>query len=184
MRREDGVEPHRLQAGERGLVADLGGEADERGRDRVGGVLAVGAPVALAQDAHALVLLGEVHEVEVAGERARDLVGALDRERVGDGLRARERRRCLVGVRLDRRDAQVLDVLEEARRAALAQHPPEQRSEHAHVRAHALGDLLARLESSDEVDGFGLGELAHISEAIVALLRGRIAPGRATAGRR
>ena len=51
---------------ERGVVADLGGEAHERGGDRVGGILAVGATVALAQDAHALVLLGEVHEVEVA----------------------------------------------------------------------------------------------------------------------
>ncbi len=49
-----------------GVVADLGREAHEGGGDGVGGVLAVGAPVALAEDAHALVLLGEVHEVEVA----------------------------------------------------------------------------------------------------------------------
>ena len=77
MRGEDGVEPQRLQALERGVVADLGGEAHERRGDRVGGVLAVGAAVALAQDAHPLVLLGEVHEVEVARERAGDLVGAL-----------------------------------------------------------------------------------------------------------
>ena len=51
---------------ERRVVADLGGEAHERRGDRVGGILAVGAPVAFAEDAHALVLLREVHEVEVA----------------------------------------------------------------------------------------------------------------------
>ena len=39
-------------------------------------------------------------------------------------------------------------------------------------RAHPLGDLLAGLESSDEVDRFGLGELAHAIHAIAAVFRG------------
>ena len=51
---------------ERGVVADLGGQAHERRGDGVGGILAIRATVALAEDADALVLLGEVHEVEVA----------------------------------------------------------------------------------------------------------------------
>ena len=86
---------------------------------------------------------------------------------------AGERLGRLVGVGLDRRDAQALDVLEETRRAALAQHPTEERAEHAHVGAHPLGDLLAGLESSDEVDRFGLGELAHALHASAAVFRGR-----------
>jgi hypothetical protein len=53
---------------ERGVVADLGRQAHEGRGDRVGGILLVGPPVALAQHAHALVLLGEVHEVEVDRE--------------------------------------------------------------------------------------------------------------------
>ena len=112
---EDGMEAQTLQALERGVVADLRGEAHERGGDRVGGILAIGTTVALAQDPDALVLLGEVHEVEVAGERAGDLVGPFDRERVGDLGRVGERLRRLVGVRVDRRDAEPLDVLVQPR---------------------------------------------------------------------
>ena len=41
----------------------------------------VGSLVALAQGAHALVLFGQVREVEVARERAGDLLGAFDRPR-------------------------------------------------------------------------------------------------------
>ena len=93
MRREDGVEAQGLQALQRGVVADLGGEAHERGRDRVGGILPLGSPVALAQHAHTLVLLGEVDEVEVHREGAGHFVGAFDRERVGDGRRSLERLR-------------------------------------------------------------------------------------------
>ena len=53
--------------------------------------------------------------------------------------------------------AQTLDVFVEPRRAALAQHSTQERAEHAHIRPHPLGNLLAGLEPSDEVDRFGLG---------------------------
>ncbi len=79
MSREHGVEAHRLQPRERGVIADLGRQADERGGDGVRGLLALGAAVAGAEDPHALVLLGEVHEVEVAREGTGDLVGPLRR---------------------------------------------------------------------------------------------------------
>ena len=115
MRGEHRVEAHRLQPRERRVVADLCRQAHEGRRDGIGGVLAVGPSVPLAEDAHALVLLGEVHEVEVAGEGPGDLVGALHGERVGDRLRLRVRERCLVGVGVDGRDAEPLDVLEKAR---------------------------------------------------------------------
>ncbi len=105
-----------------------------------------------------------------------------DGEGVRDGLRARERGRGLVGVRLDRRGAQPLDIVEEPGRSALAQDAAEQRAEHAHVGPHALGDLLAGLESSDEVDRLGLGELTHEIEAIAGLFRGRIVADRVTSG--
>jgi hypothetical protein len=62
------MEAQVLQAPERCVVADLGGQAHEGRRDRVGGILLVGPPVTLAQHADALVLLGEVHEVEVHRE--------------------------------------------------------------------------------------------------------------------
>ncbi len=163
VRGEHGVEPQRLQACERGVVADLGGEMHERGGDRVGGILPIGAPVALPEDPHPLVLLDEVHEVEVDGERPGDLVGALDAERVGDHRGALERLRGLVGVRLDRRGAQALHVVEQTGGAALAEHTTEQRTQHPHIRAHPLGDLLACFITSDQVDRFGLGELTHAS---------------------
>ena len=113
VRGEDGMEAQALQALQRRVVADLGREPHEGRRDRVGRVLLLGPAVALPQDAHALVLLGQVHEVEVAREGPRDLVGALHREGVGDLRGALERLGRLVGVGVDRRRAQALDVLEE-----------------------------------------------------------------------
>ena len=173
VRGEHGVEPQRLQACERGVVADLGGQMHERGGDRVGGILPIGAPVALPEDPHPLVLLDEVHEVEVHGERPGDLVGALDAERVGDHRGALERLRRLVGVRLDRRGAQALHVVEQTGGAALAEHTTEQRAQHPHIRAHPLGDLLACFITSDQVDRFGLGELTHASTLSPALFRSK-----------
>ena len=80
VRREDGVEAQRLQAGERGILTDFVCEARVRGLDRVGCALAVGAAVALAHDPHSLVLFDEVHEVEVRRERAGHLMCTLDGE--------------------------------------------------------------------------------------------------------
>jgi hypothetical protein len=107
------------------------------------------------------VLFGEVHEMEVGRERPSDLVGPLDGEGVGDRRGPFERLRRLVGVGLDRRDAETLDVVVEAGRPALAEHLAQERPEHAHIGAHALRDLLLGLEAPDEVDRFGSGEFAH-----------------------
>ncbi len=73
---EDRVETQRLQARQRGLLTHLARQALERGGDRVGVSRARRAVAPLAQHTHALVLLDEVDQVEVRGERTRDLVGA------------------------------------------------------------------------------------------------------------
>lgn len=106
-------------------------------------------------------LFGEIHEVEVDREGAGDLVGALDRERVRDRRGPLEGLGRLVGVGGDGREAQTFDVVVEAGRAAFAQHPPEERPEHAHVGAHLLGQLLLGFATADEVDGFGASEFVH-----------------------
>ena len=84
MSREHGVKAHRLQTGEGGVVADLRRQAHEGRGHRVGRVLSLRAPVALAQDTHTLVFFGEVDEMEVDRERTGDLVGALHGEGLGD----------------------------------------------------------------------------------------------------
>src|SRR5690606_6837206 len=79
---EDRVEAQFGQTLARLLVADLASQLRERGRHGVGRVLPARLPCPLAQHAHPLVLLREVDEVEVTGERAGDLIRTLDGERV------------------------------------------------------------------------------------------------------
>ena len=67
----------------------------------------------------------------------------------------------LIRVGLDGRKAQALDILEQPRRPALAEHFTEERAEQAHIGAHLLGYLLTRFVSADEVDGFGPGQFIH-----------------------
>ena len=173
VRGEHGVEAERLQALERGVVSDLCRQLHERRRDRIDGVLLLGPSVALAEDAHALVLLDEVDQVEVDGERAGDLIGALHGEGVGDLGGPGEGLGRLVGVRLDRRGAQLLDVVVEAGRTALAQHAPEEPAQAADIAAHPLGDLLAGFETSDEIDGLSPGEFGHDFNGNAAVFRPR-----------
>ena len=94
-------------------------------------------------------LLGQVHQVEVGGERARDLVRALDREALDDLRRVRECLGCLVGVRLDRGESQPLDVVVQPLGSALAKHSAEKIAEQVHVGPHGAGDAVFGLESAD-----------------------------------
>ncbi len=121
VRGEDRMEPQALKPTEGLVVADLAAEARVGARDRVGGVLTAGLACALAQHSYALVLLGEVHQMEVAGERAGDLVGARDGERLGDRGGTGERVGGRILVRLDRRQTQALDVVEQVVAAGFAQ---------------------------------------------------------------
>lgn len=90
------------------------------------------------------------------------------REQLGNRRRALERLRGLVGVGRDRRLAQALDVLVEAGRTAFAKDASEERAEHPHIGAHALGELLFGLVAPDEVDGFGAGQFRHSSTVMPA----------------
>ncbi len=158
---EDGVEAKAGQAAAGLFLADLRLQPRVRGGDGVGGVFPARLPGALAQHTHALVLLGEVHEVEVAGEGACDLVSALDGEGLGDRRRTLEGLGGLVLERLDRGEPQALDVFEEAVGAGLAEHLTEQGAEHPDIGAHGLGDALARLEASDDTDRLGVRGLGE-----------------------
>ncbi len=123
---------------------DLLGELRERRRDRVvqdgrsGGRL--GLPV--AQHAHAVVLLGEVREVEVAGERTGDLFGALHGEGGHDvcGLVQRVGRRVAVGP--DGQLAETFDVVQQVLAPVLAEDPAEKSAEQAHVLAQRVRYLV------------------------------------------
>lgn len=90
-----------------------------------------------------MVLLGEVREVEVARERARDLLGPLARESLDERLGLLERLATRLVVRPDRQLAQALDVGEQVRPAGLAQHRPEQPAEQPDVVAERLGHVVA-----------------------------------------
>ena len=132
VRGEDGVKAKRIDALGRGIAANLAGERGDRLRDRV--FLRQDPSVALAQHADAVVFLGEVDEVEVAGEGAGDLVGAGDRERFDERLRLVERARPAVEC-TDRERAQLLDVGEQVAAALFGQHSAEQIAEEADIGA-------------------------------------------------
>ena len=88
-----------------------------------------------------MVLLGEVDQVEVARERVRNLLRALERPRGHDLF-------CLLFVpvrvaRADDRPPQALDVLEQTRAAVVLDHDPKLRAEHANVPAQGVGNGLS-----------------------------------------
>ena len=170
--REDRVEAEPLEALEGSIVADFGGEADERGGHRVGRVFTFGAAVALTQYPHTLVLFGEIHEVEVRGERAGNLI------RSGHGEGVRNRRcpaECLVGrvgVGSDRREAQPLDVVIEPCAPAFAQHLTEQRSQQADVGAHLGRQFVAGIHTADQINCISGGRFMHALHANGLVFRG------------
>ncbi len=168
---EDGVEAQGLQALERRLASDLAGQTVERRGDRVGRAGARGGVTAFAQDADALVLLDEVDEVEVRREGAGHLVGALDREPVGDRRGPLERLRCLVGVGLDRRRAQPLDVVVQSGGAALLKDAAEERSEQAARRRASARAVPGRLRSGPRGRWPRSGSVHAHAQIIRVLLR-------------
>jgi hypothetical protein len=99
------------------------------------------AAVALAQRPRPLVLLGQVGEVEIAGEGARHLLRAFQRPAGDQALR-----RHLHGVVLagsDHGAAETLHVLQELRAAPLAQDLPKSIAQEPDVAAQRLGHLRA-----------------------------------------
>ena len=97
----------------------------------------------LTEDAHTVVLLGQVRQVEVRREGAGDLFCPLRRQRRDDGLGPRSTVGVVALVRRDDRRTERLDVLEQVVAAALAEHPPEQAAEVADVRAQVAVDRTA-----------------------------------------
>jgi len=129
-------------------------------------------------------LFGEVDQVEVAGEGACDLVGPLDREGLHDRLGPLECFGAGIGVGLNRGGAQALDVIEQAGRAALAEHLAEQSAQHPHVRAHRLRQFLTGVEAPDEIDRFGGCGFGHGFQGSAGVLPVRHAGRRCTASTR
>src|SRR5699024_10309939 len=141
VRREDGPELELLDAAGRLLRADLLAQlrdgrldvvVDDDGRVRL----------TTPQDAHAVVLLGEVDEVEVARERPGDLLGTLERERLDEGLGRLDRRRAVLVVRRDRQRTQTLDVLEAVLDDRLREDLTEHAAEQTDVRAQLVRHLV------------------------------------------
>jgi hypothetical protein len=118
-------------------------------------------PVALTKDPHALVLLGEVYQMEVCGKGPGDLVGALDGEAFDDLCGARKSLGCLIRVRLDCRESQLLDIVEQSVGSAFAQHSAEQIPEQPNVGPHSARDAMFCLESSDQINRGGGSRVVH-----------------------
>jgi len=110
-----------------------------------------------AQGAHPVVLLREVHEVEVAGERAGHLLGAAGLEGLHHALGLGERRRAGRGGGVDRQGAESLHVLQQAGAAGLGEHPAQQFAEEPHIRAQGLRHLVAGLVAGGMGGGGRLG---------------------------
>jgi hypothetical protein len=103
--------------------------------------LRLASAVALAKSPRAVPLFGEVDELEVAGERSRNVPGALDRPR-GDKLR----RAALAFVALTRIDhgaAKQLDVAQQLRAAGFREDLPQHVAEQAHFPAQRCRHLRA-----------------------------------------
>ncbi|TWG84011.1 hypothetical protein L603_002200000220 [Cellulosimicrobium cellulans J34] len=155
VRGEHGAELEPAQAAQRLLAAHLGDELLERLGQRVVGRRGARRELGLAltQHAHAVVLLREVREVEVAREGARDLLGALHRQALDEGLGLGQHLARGVVVRADRELAQALDVVEQVLAARLAQHGAEQTAEEADVVAQRGGHVVAREPAPGAVPG-------------------------------
>jgi hypothetical protein len=135
VRREHRVEAHLAEAAHGLLAAELLGEPAHGVRDGVGHEARRG--LALAEDAHAVVLLGQVGEVEVARERAGDLLRALGRERGDEPLGIVDGRVARALVRVDDQLAEALHVAEQLLPAGLAEHLAEQAAQVADVGAES-----------------------------------------------
>ena len=142
--REHGVELEGVEAAFGFLWAEFGGELRERGRE---GGLGAGLEglVSAAQGPHPVVLLGEIHQVEVAGERAGHLLGALVGEGLDESLRLGEGGGGVGGGGVDGEGAEALDVLEQVRAARFGEDLAEEFAEQAHVRAQGFRHLVPRL---------------------------------------
>ncbi len=137
----DQLAKQRVQVGASLLGGDPLGRVGQRlARRRV-------ARVAAAQGAHPLLLFGQVDQVKVDREGARDLLRAVTRpgpdqrrDRVG-GLRRRRRRPVGHPPGVDHRVPQPLDVRQQVRAAGLADHLAEHVAEQPDIAPHGLGKL-------------------------------------------
>src|SRR5690606_13790508 len=101
----------------------------------------------------AVVLLGEVDQVEVAAERPGDLLRALHGEGVDQRLGGLDRVGPVLLVGGDGQRAQALDVLEQVRADRLGQDAAEHLAEQSYVRAQLVRHLVAGATAV----GVGLG---------------------------
>src|SRR5438309_10484790 len=97
--------------------------------------------VPLAKHPRAVVLLGEVRQVEVARKRARDQLGPLELPRSRELFRGTFITPVVACA--DDERAQLLDVAEKTRSAVVRNHVAQESTEKADVTPQRLGDLLA-----------------------------------------
>ncbi len=102
-----------------------------------------------AELAHALSLLGDVHELEVGGERPRHLLRARRRQLLHDPLASAPARLARVLAQRDAREPQLLHVLEQLAAAVAPDRVAEQRRQHADVAPQRVRSLPLPAASCD-----------------------------------
>ena len=140
VRREDRVDLEVRNELVESLAAQLWPKVPDRGGQGFG--LGLRSAVALAKHARAVVLFGEIGQVEVARERARHLLRAIEPPR-GDELFSL----AFVPVVIagtDDKTSKFLDVPQQVRAAVIGDDLPEQPAQQADVAPQRLGDLLPR----------------------------------------
>ena len=138
MRREDGHDLEPPQQRRETLVAERVAGVRHAGGERIPDRLHRG--VAAAEDAQPVVLLREVDQLEVAGERPSHLFGAFRCEAVDDLGDARSSIRRRVPAERDRGPAQALDVRQQLRTVRLLEDATEDRREETDLPAERRRD--------------------------------------------
>ena len=123
--------------------------------------------VALADDPRPMVLLGEIRQVEVAGKRARHLLGAVEapggHEFFGVALKA------VVLAGADDQTSQLLHIPQQVGAAVVGDHPSQKFAQQADVASQGRWDLLAGcLAGLGECRQSAAAETAYSSESTSA----------------
>ena len=178
---DDRAELELLQPRDRRVEPDLLGQGGHGCREGVvRGELVRGQDgLPTVQRADAVVLLGEVREVEVARESARDLFGPGRGEALDEILGLDERFHPGLVVGADRQLAQPLDVGQQLAAASLAEHRAEEAAEQPDVVAQRVGDVVPGKATPDVLRG-GLSShernTRSTSSSAVRATRGRAPP--------
>ena len=146
VRREDGMDLERRDELVDPLTAEPGAQLRHGGRDRFRDGLAA---VTLADHPRAVVLLGEVGEVEITREGASHHLRTFERPRGHEPFRVALEASILAGA--DHKGAQPLDVAQQCPPAGIGDDLAQELAEHAYVAPQRRRDLLPRGLSSSRL---------------------------------